>query len=98
MSNNKSLADELANRCEDAYSVDRYKSWSKVAEALLDYGLTERQVEAVMRSKWTRWAADAHGGAYGTIPAKAIISYIKSSETQDSIEALTFDHFDRYER
>ncbi|MFM9469743.1 hypothetical protein ACKI1K_43920, partial [Streptomyces scabiei] len=42
----------------DAYSADRYNSWPAVAQVLINRGYNDRQVEAIMRSKWTRWAND----------------------------------------
>lgn len=86
-------AKAVAARCESAYSADRYRSWESVAYALLSHGLDERQTEAVMRSKWTRWAADMwKGGMDANVPAKAVIDYLKS-ETPESIAALTAETF-----
>lgn len=44
------------------YSEDRYQSWPAVAEMLLRRGYTPLEAEAIMRSKWTRWAADQSMG------------------------------------
>lgn len=57
----KNLTDEeLAIKCADAYSTDRYSSdWRPCVKMLRRHGLTDAQVEAVIRSKWTRWAGDA---------------------------------------
>lgn len=83
----KDRASALALRCQDAYSFDRYESWTAVAAALLRHGLDERQAEAVMRSKWMRWAADFYeserGGRYGHNPAKAIIEFLKGVSDDD---------------
>lgn len=51
-------AQELAARCSDAYSADQYQSWPAVAHMLLGRGYSERETEAIMRSKITRWARD----------------------------------------
>lgn len=48
----------IAERTLDAYSVGRYVSWSACAELLLDRGYSEEETEAILRSKWMRWAAD----------------------------------------
>lgn len=48
----------LAERTRDAYSVDRYVSWSACAEMILLLGYSEDEAEAILRSKWMRWAAD----------------------------------------
>ena len=85
-------AQALAERTLGAYSVNRYRNWRGVAQALLSYGLTERQAEAVMWSKWMRWAADfdKSGARYGRHTSKAIIAFldnstIKSRELNDLV-------------
>lgn len=55
----KVQAAALVNRTKDAYSVNRYAAWSAVAAALLQRGYTPIAAEAILRSKITRWAADA---------------------------------------
>ena len=90
----KMRAATIAAECSDAYSADRYRDWPGVALALLRRGLDDRQAEAVMRSKWTRWAADMwKGGTDENVPAKAIIAYLDKCETPESIAALTVETF-----
>lgn len=54
--------DLLAEKTSDAFSFDTYgaKAWKACVRMLLkrheDFG--PREVEAILRSKWTRWAAD----------------------------------------
>ena len=50
----------LAARTADAYSWDNYEGyrWTAAIAMLVRRGYTDREVEAIMRSKWTRWAAD----------------------------------------
>ena len=50
----------LAEATADAYSWDNYGEarWLACARMLLRRGYTEREAEAILRSKWTRWAAD----------------------------------------
>ncbi len=79
-------ARKLAERCADAYSADRYRSWSHVAFELLKMGLTEQEAEAVMRSKWTRWAADVSGQAYGRVQARWALAYTKNQPYKDIVE------------
>ena len=43
-------------------------------------GFDEAETEAVMRSKFTRWAADNHPNPYGKVPAKVVREYIKAEE------------------
>lgn len=83
MENNKSIrkaAKELANKCADAYSADRYASWPAVAEWLLRKGYTEAEAEAIMRSKWTRWAADASSNRYGRNTAADLAAWMANEE------------------
>ena len=64
------------------YSADRYRSWASVAYHLLKMGLDEREAEAVMRSKWTRWAADADDKhRYGYHPGHIIVDYLWDGDT-----------------
>ena len=67
-------ARDLAARTTDAYSSGRYRSWARVAHLLLREGYTDRQVEAIMRSKWTRWASDQY---HGKAPAHAVLDLMK---------------------
>lgn len=52
------MAREIAERTSDAYSFDRYASWPACALMLARRGFTAREIEAILRSKWTRWAGD----------------------------------------
>lgn len=52
----------LASRIEDAYSSNRYVSWAAIAQFLVNRGYSFEETEAIMRSKWTRWAADQSTG------------------------------------
>ena len=72
----------LAERTEDAYSANRYGSWQEVARRLLRMGFSEAEAEAVMRSKITRWAADASNARYGKVPAKVVEDYILNDEAR----------------
>jgi len=49
---------------EDAYSYDRYGAtqWKRAIKALEKLGYSEAEVEVIMRSKYTRWAADQADG------------------------------------
>lgn len=51
--------EELAAMTADAYSVNRYNSWLALVKMLQKRNYTDREVEAILRSKWTRWAADS---------------------------------------
>jgi len=82
----------LAEKTVDAYSADRYASWENVAKLLLRHGYSERQAEAIMRSKWARWAGDQHGGAYGKLPAY-IVRDFAIKQGWDEVNKLTEEHF-----
>jgi len=62
----------LAAKTADAYSVSRYASWPACAQVLVTMGLNDLGVEAVLRSKWMRWAADGSSEREGRVPASAI--------------------------
>lgn len=53
--------DHICTQTFDAYSYSRYgkAAWLKAIELLFVVGYTEEQVEAILRSKYMRWAADA---------------------------------------
>ena len=56
----KTRAAALAAHTADAYSFDNYgeQRWLASARMLLRRGYTGQEAEAILRSKWTRWAAD----------------------------------------
>jgi len=61
----KTTIHELATRTEDAYSAGTYVSWYSCAAVLRERGLSDREVEAFLRSKHLRWAADEAGKSRG---------------------------------
>lgn len=88
----------LAVNTADAYSADRYDSWSEAVLYLvmngrrqdLSRGWTDEEVEAVLRSKWMRWTADASGKAYGFVPASALSRLIAQVDDRE-VAALVKD-------
>lgn len=51
---------DIATR--DAYSYERYGSreWTRCVKLLIqEWAFTPREAEAILRSKWMRWAADS---------------------------------------
>jgi hypothetical protein len=60
-------AQRLARETADAYSFDAYgaRQWFLAAKGLVDLGYSDAEVEAILRSKWTRWARDAHSSYEG---------------------------------
>lgn len=63
---------------EDAYSFYVYgaKSWGACFKMLRRRGYDDRQAESVMRSKHTRWAADASGKPYGKTTSRDLERYM----------------------
>jgi len=57
---------EFAEELSDAYSTDNYNNnWIPSIKMLRKRGYDDLQVEAIIRSKWTRWAADHSDKQYG---------------------------------
>jgi len=94
----RQLAATIAARCEDAYSADRYASWTGCADALLKLGLDDLAVEAVLRSKWTRWAADLSSAQYGKVPVNALIRFVTNeAHWPQQVADLRLETFGREE-
>jgi hypothetical protein len=70
------VIDRLAERTLDAYSADRYRSWRACAAILLRRGMTEREAEAVLRSKHMRWAADEASISSRRVSSAALERYL----------------------
>lgn len=70
------FAHALAARTTDAYSFNRYANWPACAAALERAGFTERQAEAILRSRITRWAADESQHKYGSATAADLMAFI----------------------
>ena len=66
----------LADRAADAYSADCYASWKACAAALLRRGYSDRQAEAILRSKITRWAVDSSGKREGRATANDLLRFM----------------------
>lgn len=79
----------LAERLSDAYSTDRYRSeWAPSIKALRAAGYDDRQIEAIIRSKWTRWAADAGGKRYGQATAKDLMTFVAHRRPSELAELV----------
>lgn len=55
---NVNLSKTIADKTADAYSFGRYTNWRALVLLLLQRGYSAEEVEVMVRSKWTRWAAD----------------------------------------
>lgn len=88
-----SLSEQIAaidERTEIAYSYDRYTrgGWRQAIRELLKRGYDAQEVEAIMRSKWTRWAADSDAAPYGKTPGIALIRFIENPRNQCTRSAV----------
>jgi hypothetical protein len=71
----------LNERLLTAYSTDKYgDTWVPCIKALRRRGYDDRQVEAIIRSKWTRWAAerayDRHGRRQGRATSADLLAFM----------------------
>jgi len=85
----------LAEQTSGAYSYDRFKNWEAVIQMLLNKGHSDLAVEAIVRSKWTRWACDhdtGRGVRYGHHTSKALERFLEGT-TQKEINDLVFETF-----
>jgi hypothetical protein len=81
----------FAERLSNAYSTERYVGgWSGCIAMMRERGYTDLQVEAVIRSKWTRWAADAAGTDAAT---PADLAKFLDVQPLAEVEALTQEAF-----
>jgi hypothetical protein len=70
-------AQRIAANTEDAFSFEAFgeTEWTRTAQALLDLGNNEAEVERMLRSKLTRWSRDNADSYEGT--AEMVLAYIK---------------------
>ena len=87
-------AKALAEQTSDAYSADRFKNWEAVIQCLLNLGYSELETEAIVRSKWTRWACDMDTSKnnYGHHTSSAMIRFLKGIPQSD-VTALVNETF-----
>src|SRR6266404_2780101 len=68
---------QFAEELSDAYSTSNYRNgWGACIKLLRRRYLDDRQIEAIIRSKWTRWAADASNKRYGSVSAVDLINWM----------------------
>lgn len=66
MNNNKLDVKEFNDQLQDAYSTSNYGgNWGPCIKMLRKRGYNDQAIEAIIRSKWTRWAADNSVKSYG---------------------------------
>jgi hypothetical protein len=60
----------LAVKTADAYSAAAFGAeWPVAANMLLNRGYSEREAEAILRSKWTRWCREDYEGTAADLAA-----------------------------
>ena len=94
--NKIAIAAALAERTSDAYSSNRYgeSGWRGAAAMLLRRGFNERQAEAILRSKWTRWAADQAGKRYGHTSGADLARFLDGMKNlKQEVDALVLETF-----
>ena len=88
---------ELAEKCSDAYSTDRYANgWLPSVKMLRRRGYNDREIEAILRSKHTRWAGDSSNHAYGKVTSSDLARYIdahKPEEWRSEVDMLVRETF-----
>lgn len=79
---------EIAEKTSDAYSMGRYRSWEACARMLQKRGYTDAEVEGILRSKWTRWAADWSDKPYGKTTAADLAKFLDDPRNKCTREAV----------
>jgi hypothetical protein len=82
----------LADKTSDSYSFDRLSSWTELTRLLLKGFDDERKVEAILRSKYIRWACDAQG-KYDGISAKAVVRWLDANLSDKIVKELVAGTF-----
>lgn len=79
------FAEELA----DAFSTDRYRGgWGGCISMLRKRGYSDRQIEAIIRSKWPRWAGDMSDRAYGQLTSTDLAKFLDTMPAQKRSDAV----------
>lgn len=110
MKTNIAQARDVAERTQDAFSYDAYtpSGWRACCVMLAKRGYNQWAIEAIMRSKWTRWAGDGdEKRGYGHYNGKTLerfmdnmIQHSGEAETDRRVRELvsgTFRYRDRSE-
>ncbi len=85
--------EEMEEKTSGAYSYGRYRSWKQCIRVLRKMGFDDREVEAILLSKWTRWAADQSSAPYGKATSEDLRRYIERCESKASVEELVRETF-----
>jgi len=91
--------DRLFDKTAAAYSFDAYgeSGWRGAIRMLIRHGLSDREIEAVLESKWTRWAGDAASDRkrYGKYNGRDLERFMDSAKGCGwaDVKELTAEHF-----
>ena len=80
---NKNTLNKLVEASEIAYSYGAYKNWKAVCAMLLRKGFTPEESEAILRSKWTRWAGDGSKATYGNYTSKDLERFMNTMSDEE---------------
>lgn len=85
---------ELSNLI-GGYSLDNYGGdWTACIKMLRKRGMSDREIEAVLRSKWTRWAADASSKSYGKANSADLARFLDTVRDLDGeVKQLVLETF-----
>lgn len=89
-------ADAIARATRDAYSFSSYgpSGWRSCCRMLALRGFNAREIEAIMRSKWTRWAGDESDKQYGKYNADDLKRFLnKQSNLVRQVRQLVRETF-----
>jgi hypothetical protein len=89
-------ADAIAQETSDAYSFNRYGAtrWRSCCRMLARRGYDAREIEAIMRSKWTRWAGDMSDSEYGRVNSADLARFLAAEkDLQASVRSLVSETF-----
>lgn len=87
----------LAERLRDAFSTANYQGgWKNCIKMLRKRGYNDTEIEAIIRSKWTRWAAASSGKRYGYNTSTDLAGYLDDPSngcTQEEVSILVRETF-----
>lgn len=88
----------IAAQTTDAYSFPRYgkKHWLDCVRMLVTHGYDAVQVECILRSKITRYAADRHEGR-GKATAGDLLQFVEGERNQEYIAELFTEQLGPFE-
>ena len=62
--------------------------WSASIRMLRKRGYDDRQIEAIIRSKWTRWAGDCSNKDYGRVTSADLARFLDDPRNECTLEEV----------